>query len=456
MLADSALLTRQLLTTASELRTEKDNVDDSFGFIEVSANVKTHLDRDQHQNKLASLLAGNNQNQYLKNAAEVSVASTLKPLIYPRMRGIHNVAFTANNNDSKPDDYWSSEAQMLKQNVQRGAGKWSSFSTNRSAASGALYSVANQPEAINLESDFVNKLYFDTGMPLDFKAHLGSTAYLLCRLRGQHQSQLNELNGLQVSWVRNMQILTSGEFRYTSDERFKPIHLQGTNDWKLEISQASAADEGSYECQVNSEPKPANLRMNLHIVLTTIEILEGALVKLDEGDDIRLTCRVEFASSFPKGQQPGDNEGRKNSLNKFDHLQSHYIYWYKNSNISLEYNNPRGNILVEKQTNSEDSFESVLTIKSAKREDNGLYSCKILPDLNDVLPAQAKVIVGADDDGDADSGASNESNSGSSSRSGLAFIGRGRTTEAKSMAPLIIMTCVSFMLSQPRRLWLVM
>lgn len=236
-------------------------------------------------------------------------------------------------------------------------------------------------------------------MPLDVEAHIGNTAYLVCRLRSMHQQ-----DHLRVSWVRNMQILTSGELRYTSDERFQPTHVAGTHDWVLEVHNVNANDEGYYECQVNSEPKPASVSLYLHVIATTIEILEAPQVSVAENDQIRLTCRVEFNSQAELNRdevvmeesEPSVSTATFKSLIRGDsnRLQNsqHYIYWYKDR-ISLEYNNPRGGIRVERRENSSD-LESVLSIEDATNSDTGLYMCKILPELYDVQPAQVQVLVG--------------------------------------------------------------
>ena len=51
---------------------------------------------------------------------------------------------------------------------------------------------------------------------------------------------------IQVSWVRqkDLQILASSTFVYTSDPRFRAIHSPATSDWTLEISDPSFNDTG--------------------------------------------------------------------------------------------------------------------------------------------------------------------------------------------------------------------
>ena len=70
----------------------------------------------------------------------------------------------------------------------------------------------------------------------------------------------------QVSWVRheNSHILTAGRYKYTSDERFQPIHPENSNDWLLRIRRVQKSDQGRYECQINTKDHksyPFNLKV---------------------------------------------------------------------------------------------------------------------------------------------------------------------------------------------------
>lgn len=291
------------------------------------------------------------------------------------------------------------------------------------------------------QSEAINRLYFDAETPRKVQAHAGETAYLSCKLRS-----IQKRDNLRVSWARDLQILTSDEFRYTGDERFNSVYRANSLDWMLAISNVSESDEGPYECQVNSEPKPAILTIYLEIIKARIEILEGPKVDLDEGDDIKLTCRVEFAPNNPMDDNGGDSrstiddddddDSSNSSMNNRHPLNAdddsttttfgpnsrqsptsivannnnnnnnspvvlsykYYIYWYK-SNVSLEYSNPRGGIKVQhrnwsNEANSTKLIESSLTVSEAKRSDSGVYICKIFPQLSGVLPAQTRVSIG--------------------------------------------------------------
>ncbi|XP_028044797.1 zwei Ig domain protein zig-8 isoform X2 [Monomorium pharaonis] len=80
-------------------------------------------------------------------------------------------------------------------------------------------------------------------------AFVGQTAYLPCRVRN--------LGDKVVSWMRSrdLHILTSGNFSFSSDARFGPQHTPGSDAWTLRLDNARKTDSGKYECQVNTEPK---------------------------------------------------------------------------------------------------------------------------------------------------------------------------------------------------------
>lgn len=66
----------------------------------------------------------------------------------------------------------------------------------------------------------------------------------------------------QVFWIRStdLQILTAGKHTFTSDDRITLNHANNFDyrDWSLEISNVKNEDNGTYECQINTEPKMKN------------------------------------------------------------------------------------------------------------------------------------------------------------------------------------------------------
>ena len=62
---------------------------------------------------------------------------------------------------------------------------------------------------------------------------------------------------LKVSWIRksDLHVLTTETMTYTSDARFRAVHVEGSPFWNLEISHPVPEDAGIFECQISSQPK---------------------------------------------------------------------------------------------------------------------------------------------------------------------------------------------------------
>lgn len=81
--------------------------------------------------------------------------------------------------------------------------------------------------------------------------------------------------------MRDLHILTTSLNLYTNDDRFGIQHpLRESSIWNLQIKNVSPKDMGSYECQVNTEPKIKFL-VNLTVFgrrLNDITIISGTLM----------------------------------------------------------------------------------------------------------------------------------------------------------------------------------
>lgn len=88
----------------------------------------------------------------------------------------------------------------------------------------------------------------------------GSTVILSCRIEN--------LEDQMVIWIRNsdLQILTAGCRTFTADRRFKVNHENSVDatDWSLLITNVKIADQGQYECQINTEPK---MKLNINLLV---------------------------------------------------------------------------------------------------------------------------------------------------------------------------------------------
>lgn len=87
---------------------------------------------------------------------------------------------------------------------------------------------------------------------------VGQTALLPCVVRN--------LGDKVVSWIRtkDLHILTSSVFVFTSDNRMELVHSEKTDFWGLRIRKVQYSDTGVYECQVNTDPK-MNFAMKLTV-----------------------------------------------------------------------------------------------------------------------------------------------------------------------------------------------
>ena len=65
------------------------------------------------------------------------------------------------------------------------------------------------------------------------------------------------IGSASLSWLRRPQltVLSSGNTLFSSSPRLRLLHFPDSPDWTLQIGPLVTEDEGTYECQVNTEPK---------------------------------------------------------------------------------------------------------------------------------------------------------------------------------------------------------
>lgn len=184
--------------------------------------------------------------------------------------------------------------------------------------------------------------YFDYSASKNVSALLGKTAYLNCRVRN--------LGNKTVSWVRHRDIhlLTVGHYTYTSDQRFRAIHIPNTDDWTLQIKYPQHRDSGVYECQISTQQHLSQF-ISLEVVEPTTEIIGGPDLYIDRGSTINLTCVVLYSPEPPA-----------------------YIYWNHNE-VIISYDSPRGGVSVI--TEKGEITTSFLLIQKARSSDSGRYQC---------------------------------------------------------------------------------
>ncbi|XP_076356132.1 neurotrimin-like [Tachypleus tridentatus] len=190
-------------------------------------------------------------------------------------------------------------------------------------------------------SDGYNQPYFGNNTERNVTVQLGKTAYLNCKI--------NQLGDRTVSWVRqrDLHILTVGSYTYTSDQRFKSLHLEGTTNWTLKIQYTQKQDAGIYECQISTEPK-LSLNYTLNVVVAKAVIIEGEKLYIQSGSTINLTCVVNNNTSPPI-----------------------FVFWYHNGKM-INYETTKG---IEVVTDKGPTTVSKLRIENAKLSNSGNYSC---------------------------------------------------------------------------------
>lgn len=182
----------------------------------------------------------------------------------------------------------------------------------------------------------------DPAHSADVTALVDRPAILNCRV--------HNINNKTVSWIRHRDIhlLTVGRYTYTSDQRFRALHEEDSDDWLLKINYVQTRDSGMYECQISTTP-PLSHFVRLNVVKPHTHILGGPDMHINTGSTINLTCLVEYSPEPPD-----------------------FIYWNHNSKI-ISYDSIRGGVtvIIEKG----DLTTSSLLIQDARPSDSGHYDC---------------------------------------------------------------------------------
>ncbi|KAK7866826.1 hypothetical protein R5R35_005256 [Gryllus longicercus] len=224
--------------------------------------------------------------------------------------------------------------------------------------------------------------------PTDIQALVGQTVILPCNII--------DLGDKVVSWIRtrDLHILTSDLFTFTSDDRFGVLHTPASRAWNLRIMGAKQADEGKYECQVNTDPK-MNRAVFLKIrgnewledrpygphdpggsdkapaglpILRQAKVLGAAEQFVSLGSTVTFTCLV--AAPYPRGSPP------------------HTVVWlHRNRVVSIQAE--RGGISMATVT-TESQTTSRLTVAHVGPADAGNYTCA--PG-SGIVPATVALVV---------------------------------------------------------------
>nr|XP_031838628.1 zwei Ig domain protein zig-8-like isoform X2 [Nomia melanderi] len=201
-----------------------------------------------------------------------------------------------------------------------------------------------------------NEPYFDTTIPSNVTGLVGTTIQLVCKVKN--------LGNRTVSWVRHRDIhlLTSGRYTYTSDQRFQAVHTPHSEEWILRIRYPQKRDSGIYECQISTTP-PVGHFVQLTVVEPVTEIAGGPDLFINKHSTINLTCLVKYAPEPPSA-----------------------IRW-SHDREEINFDTPRGGISLV--TERGPVTTSRLLIQRATKEDSGLYTCSP----SNTLPYSARVHI---------------------------------------------------------------
>ncbi|KYN16458.1 hypothetical protein ALC57_11328, partial [Trachymyrmex cornetzi] len=184
-------------------------------------------------------------------------------------------------------------------------------------------------------------------------------------------------NGKMVSWMRSkdLHILTSGNFSFSSDARFGPQHTPGSDAWTLRLDNARKTDSGKYECQVNTEPK---IMYAVQLSVRDPDKPEG----YDEPHSQQ--TRISYESTAPVADIMGPREQRVPSgstitlrcviLSPYQTRPIRGVQWLRDNKL-LTFQAARGGINVETEKGAARTV-SVLTLASVTQDDVGNYSCR--------------------------------------------------------------------------------
>ncbi|XP_031785705.1 roundabout homolog 2 isoform X4 [Nasonia vitripennis] len=179
----------------------------------------------------------------------------------------------------------------------------------------------------------------------------GQRVYLPCRV--------HNLGDKVVSWMRSrdLHILTSGQYTFSSDERFQPQHLAGSDAWTLQLDQVKKSDAGRYECQVNTEPK---MMYAVQLIVRGYEstapvaaIMGPREQRVPAGSTISLKCVI----TSPYQTRPIKG-----------------VQWFRDNRL-LTFQAARGGINVETVTGTAQTFTEA-TLANLTWRDTGKYSCR--------------------------------------------------------------------------------
>ncbi|KAF2368065.1 Immunoglobulin V-set domain [Trinorchestia longiramus] len=195
---------------------------------------------------------------------------------------------------------------------------------------------------------------FDSSTPTNISAQHGSNIFLQCTIRN--------LSNQSVSWIRSRDshIISVDQVTFIADERFHVFHEPDSGSWSLQIKYVQARDDGTYECQVSSEPKISHF-VHFTVVTPVVRIPGGPDIHVQLGDTVTLKCVISAALHHPN-----------------------YVFWYQGERVVADpgfgtvrtdnMHTPSHRTVSEERISS-DTTVATLLIPRASAADAGTYTC---------------------------------------------------------------------------------
>nr|XP_036233416.1 uncharacterized protein LOC106620859 [Bactrocera oleae]XP_036233417.1 uncharacterized protein LOC106620859 [Bactrocera oleae] len=120
----------------------------------------------------------------------------------------------------------------------------------------------------------------------------GTHAFLPCNVK--------QILRKPISWlrIRDGHILTVDQMTFIADQRFQPIFAPNPDRWSLQIKYVQLKDEGTYECQVSTEPKSSAI-VTLRVVEPKTELIGEPTQHVKAGSRVKLRCIISQALDPP-------------------------------------------------------------------------------------------------------------------------------------------------------------
>ena len=249
---------------------------------------------------------------------------------------------------------------------------------------------------------FAQLTFSQTSLPL-FSPSTSQEVYTLLGEDIMLHCQVDPLGPHTVSWIRqkDLQILTVGGHKFTTDNRISVKHDPRNGDFMLIIRQVSEDDLGLYECQINTSPvkmKVVAIHRNDNIpALQTFNQKANLMYTISQTPPPKLFDLPENSGSSTSIIGSPNIYFQPGSLVNISCLvhslkEPEHIFWYHDGEV-ISYYSSRGGISIIRKMGEEDAITmSSLIIRQAGEEDQGTYLCR--PLTGDFKSAKTRLFIG--------------------------------------------------------------